>query len=412
MSGALTMTTLTDFWDGYQLASTLGRPDAPSSCTVPSTDWEHAAPFPQLETRSDLPELRVVTYNLHSGLGPRWRVFADRREVERNLTGIADRIAGASPEMPIDVVALNEVDFGSRRSGWIDQAAFLADELERRTGHAYAVARGETWRRDTPGLEVRFGNAVLFRHSALAVDARILEKTQKTSYASAFPVSALDRILNEPRGALHLRIRFFGQPVDFLVTHLEAFNPARREAQAADLLQRFVESGRTSILLGDMNTVPTALTYQRPHFAADRTHDVLTSGDLADARVVVAAREGVNDFSGWATFPALAPVWPLDGSFATPDLIPQAVQVIGADESDHRGLSVTYGWLTPEAKSAFIRWHDAVRQHQLARLVDCDVPKRIPDKHRVLEWLKTNTGFVSILSGSGGGSKDTPQDGG
>jgi endonuclease/exonuclease/phosphatase family metal-dependent hydrolase len=403
------MTTLTELWNGFQLGSALGRPDGPSSCAVQSTDWEHAAPFPQLETQTDLPELRVVTYNLHSGLGPRWRIFAERREVERNLTAIAERIAAASPETPVDAVALNEVDFGSRRSGWMDQAAFLADELERRTGHAYAVARGETWRRDVPGLEVRFGNAVLFRHSSLSVDARMLEERQTTSYASAFPAGALDRILNEPRGVLRLRIGFFGHPVDLLVTHLEAFNPARREAQAADLLQRFVEPGLTSILLGDMNTVPTAMTYKRPHLAADRTHDVLTSGDLTDARVVVAAREGISDFSDWATFPALAPVWPLDGSFATPDLIPQAVRVIGGAESDHRGVLITYGWLTPEAKSAFIRWHDAVRQRQLARLFDCDVPADLtPDKNRVLEWLKSNTGFVSVLTGFGEGPENTP----
>ncbi|HYE34202.1 endonuclease/exonuclease/phosphatase family protein [Methylocaldum sp.] len=408
LPGALAVTALTDFWDGYQLDSTFGRPDVRASCSVQSADWGNAAPFPLLETRSDLPELRVVTYNLHSGLGPRWRVFASRREVERNLAGIADRIAAAaSPQTPVDVVALNEVDFGSRRSGWMDQAAFLAAELERRTGHAYAVARGETWRRDVPGLEVRFGNAVLFRHSALSVDARMLEETQKTSYASAIPASALDPILSEPRGVLRVRIRFFDRPVDLLVTHLEAFNPARRETQAAALLQKFVEPGRTSILLGDMNTVPTAMTYKRPHLAADRTHDVLTSGDLTDARVAAGARDGANDFSDWATYPAQAPVWPLDGSFATPDLVPQAVRVIGSDESDHRGLSITYKWLTPEATSAFGRWHDTVRRRQLARLFDCDISEPDPVRNRHLEWLKSNTGYLN-LSARDNDARGTP----
>lgn len=402
------MTTLTDFWGGYQLASTLGRPDAGAFCSAPSFGWEHAAPFPQLETRHDLPELRVVTYNLHSGLGPRWRAYADRREVERNLAGIAESIAEASPETPVDVVALNEVDFGSRRSGWMDQAEFIAAELERLTGQSYTVERGETWRRKVPGLEVRFGNAVLFRHSALSMDARMLREPQKTSYASAFPTGILDKFLNEPRGVLHVQIQFFGHPVDVLVTHLEAFNPARREAQAADLLRRFIEPGRTSILLGDMNTVPTALTYERPHFAADRTHDVLTSGELADARIVAVARGGVSDFSAWATYPAPAPVWALDGSFATPDLVPHDVQVIGGDESDHRGLSVTYAWLTPEAKSAFVRWRDAVRERQFVRIIDCDLSDFVPDKNRYLEWLKTNTGFVSFLERLGDASKEMP----
>lgn len=399
---------MTDFWDGYQLASTFGRPEDPSFCAAQPNDWEYAAPFPQLETRTALPALRVVTYNLHSGLGPRWRAFAVRTEVERNLRNIADRIAEASPETAVDIVALNEVDFGSRRSGGIDQAAFLAAELEHRTGHAYTVARGETWRRDVPGLEVRFGNAVLVRHSPLTANAQRLEDTPTTRYASAFPTGILDRVLSEPRGLLQVSIRFFGEPVEFLVTHLEAFNPTRRETQAADLLQRFVAPGRTSILMGDMNTVPTALTYERPHFAADRTHDVLTSGELADARIVAVARGGVSDFSAWATYPAPAPVWALDGSFATPDLVPHDVQVIGGDESDHRGLSVTYAWLTPEAKSAFVRWRDAVRERQFVRIIDCDLSDFVPDKNRYLEWLKTNTGFVSFLERLGDASKEMP----
>lgn len=403
LPSALAVPTLADFWNGYQLSGRFGRPDGLPSCIARSNDWEDAAPFPRLETRSDRPELRVVAYNLHSGLGSRWRVFAGRREVERNLAGIAERIAAAAPpSTPVDAVALNEVDFGSRRSGWLDQAAFLAAELERRTGRVYAVARGETWRRDLPGLEVRFGNAVLYRHPALAVEARILDETQKTNRAAAFPAGVVDRILNEPRGVLRVRIRFFGHPLDLLVTHLEAFNPARREAQAAELLRRSVEPGRTSILLGDMNAVPTAMTYKRPHLAADRTHDVLTGGDLTDARAAAAARDGAKDFSGWATYPAPAPVWPLDGSFATPDLAPQTVHVIGGEESDHRGLSITYGWLTSEAKSAFARWRDTVRRRQWARLFDCNVPDHDPVRRRHLEWLKANTGFRD-------GLKNTPR---
>lgn len=109
--------------------------------------------------------LRVVTYNLHAGLGEGWRWFAPRAEVEANLRRIARHLAEAAPaDDPVDVVALNEVDFASRRSGWLDQAAFLAAELEDLTGARYQVVRGPTWERDAPGLEVRFGNAILTRH--------------------------------------------------------------------------------------------------------------------------------------------------------------------------------------------------------------------------------------------------------
>ena len=73
------------------------------------------------------------------------------------------------------MVGLNEVDFASRRSAWIDEAEFLADDLARRTGERYAVVRGETWARTIPGFEVRFGNAALVRHPIVRSTACLLD---------------------------------------------------------------------------------------------------------------------------------------------------------------------------------------------------------------------------------------------
>jgi len=298
------------------------------------------APFP-----GTVPDLRAVTYNLHSGLGARWRIFASRHEVERNLRAIATRIASAAPaNAPVDVIALNEADFGSRRSGWLDQAAFLAAELQRLTGHAYHVVRGETWHRNLPGMEVRFGNAALLRHPILAVEPHILGQRRAGEFLAAGAVSAGRLFGNEPRGVLRVRIDFHGLPLTVLVTHLEAFATARREAQAAEIMERLTRREETILLLGDMNATESAVTRRCPPATGDRTHHILSSGALADARAAMAVRTGAGDLSPWATYPALAPQWPLDGAFATPDLAPRAVRVIGGDESDHRGLFVHYGW--------------------------------------------------------------------
>ena len=155
----------------FQMKSILGGHSvAATAKQIP--DWQdHPAPV-ALTRHMGLPPLRAVTYNLHSGFGANWSLFASRAEVETNLRSIARRITESAPAVsPVDVVGLNEVDFHSRRSGWIDEAAFLADELYFLTGSIYQVIRGETWRRDVPGLEVQYGNALLVRHPV--IDTRV-----------------------------------------------------------------------------------------------------------------------------------------------------------------------------------------------------------------------------------------------
>jgi endonuclease/exonuclease/phosphatase family metal-dependent hydrolase len=139
-----------------------------------------------------------------------------------------------------------------------------------------------------------------------------------------------------------LTIGVAGRPIDLLVTHLDAFVVAEREAQAAHLMRRFVRAGRTTILLGDVNAVPIDMTGGRRFFAHDRTHAILTSGSLFDARGWYATLHGVASLAAWATFPAAHPLWPLDAVLASQDLAPMRVDVIGDTASDHRGLAVQY----------------------------------------------------------------------
>jgi endonuclease/exonuclease/phosphatase family metal-dependent hydrolase len=312
----------------------------------------------------DVPRLRVTSYNIHSGLGSRFAPWRSRAVVERNLRAVATDIAEAGPAP--DVVALNEVDFAARRSGGIDEAAFLASELGRRVGSAYQVAPLETWHRTLPGFEVRFGNALLVRH-------RIVE-----SVGEPFPLlptsSTLGRFLRERRGVLRVTLDVDGRLVDVLVTHLEAFVQSEREAQARHLLRRFVSPERPTILAGDVNAVPTVLTGGRRFFGHDRTHDILTSGGLADTRLTWAAHQGVASLAAWATFPADQPIWPLDAVLTSAELAVLGIDVIGGMASDHRGLVVDLTLVRdPALVVASRERHDAMRRRQLSRILDCDV---------------------------------------
>jgi endonuclease/exonuclease/phosphatase family metal-dependent hydrolase len=388
-------------WNTFQMESVFGLASAADATSERLPYWMDDPAPARLSQSSEIPPLRAVTYNLHSGFGSGWRLFASRSEVKANLRAIARRIVEAAPvTSPVDVVGLNEVDFHSRRSGWTDQAAFLADELSSLTGYIYSVVRGETWRRNVPGLEVRFGNAVLVRHPVM--EEHVCELGSHCVDESGTTVdpagNLFSRILGEKRGIVRVRIDFHDQPVDVLVTHLEAFVLKQREVQAAEILRNYVRPGVPTVLLGDINAVPSDMTAARGPFAADRTHDILTSGKLVDARVRIAALKGLKDLSIWSTYPALEPEWPLDGVFATADLLPQAVRVVGADESDHRGLLVSYGWLDEEMAAKYGRWHDSMRRRQLGIIMNGDLGSPEPEVDRRVAWLASATGFGEIIA--------------
>lgn len=351
--------------------------------------------------------LRAVTYNVHSGLGARLAFRGSRRVVESNLRAIAQTIAAAAPgDAAPDVIALNEVDFSARRSGGFDQARFIADELLRLTSYEYRVVSGETWRRNFPGFEVSFGNAVLVRHPVISAGACLFDDagTCRPIHAGDDlpPLRALglrNRIARENRGVIKLTMDFHGRPVDVIATHLDAFVLAEREAQAAHLLRRFVDPAHTTLVLGDFNTVPTALAHGRTYFIADRTHDILTSGSVADARILHASIHGRADLDEWATYPAAAPKWPLDGILGSLDLIPERVTAIGEMQSDHRGLAVRYSLRTDPAVVAIQRArHDAIRRRQFAQILRCDLGGSGPEHAARIRWLLHGTGFLEIAS--------------
>jgi endonuclease/exonuclease/phosphatase family metal-dependent hydrolase len=394
----------------FQLGSAFGRPAVGDGCADARPFWLESAAPAGTGAPLPMPPLRVVSYNLRSGLGPGGLPFAGREQVEANLRRIAAQSAAERP----DVVGLNEIDFGSRRSGWLDQPRFMAQELERLTGEPYRVVGGETWRRDLPGFEVRFGNALLVRHPLVESRACLLGRDCGLPAVSAGGL--LSRVVGEARGLIHARIDFHGREVDLLLTHLEAFVLEQREAQASEILKRFLSPGRPTLLLGDINAVPSAMTARRRHFAADRTHDILTSGPLIDARVLVAARRSGADLAPWATYPAEAPRWPLDAILATAHFSPRELAVIGGTASDHRGLSGLFQWVDGEGVAELEQWHAGNRQRQLARILACDLEGApAGERPQRLQRLIDATGFEGMdglpVPRPGNRPPDDPQSG-
>lgn len=374
----------------------------PAVCDATARPWlldrSVASPVAPVANADDLV---FVTWNIHSGLGDGLFALAPTRaSVERNLREIAADVAAAAPASHAPVaIALNEVDFGSRRSAWIDEADFLAEQLRLRTGRRYEVLRGITWQRETFGREVRFGNALLVGAPVVSTTACLLgdhacEGVPGVEGLPAIRSSGLARLLFEDRGVLKATLSIQDRLVDVIVTHLDAFSSSAREAQAAQVLRRFVDPSRTTVLLGDLNAVPTVLTGARRFFSADRTLDVLTSDSLADARVSLASIRGLDSIDHWSTHPASAPKWALDAILASVDLVPQDVAVIGGTASDHRGLAARLRPVSDSELADRRRDHDVLRTRQRDRILHCDLST--DEARRERGWLLEKTGFLGL----------------
>jgi endonuclease/exonuclease/phosphatase family metal-dependent hydrolase len=168
--------------------------------------------------------LRVLCYNIHYGQGT---------DGKYDLQRLANVINGAKP----DLVALQEVDVGVKRSGRVHQARRLAELTD------MAVRYGPT-QHYQGGL---YGNAVLTRLPILDVMIQPLPYTESTPQRVTYP-----------RGAIAVTVRLSdGRPLRFVSTHFQHNVPEDRVAEAGAINKLFgSDDNMPTVLAGDMNAVP------------------------------------------------------------------------------------------------------------------------------------------------------------
>ncbi|WLD12103.1 endonuclease/exonuclease/phosphatase family protein [Planctellipticum variicoloris] len=165
----------------------------------------------------DSSRLRVLCYNIHHGEGTDGKVALPR---------LAEVILGARP----DLVALQEVDNRTDRTGGVDQTA----ELARLTG-----LHGRFCKQiDYEGGE--YGQAVLSRFP-------LSEPT--IHWLPGMPE-------RERRIAAEVQFEAAGQKFSLVTTHLHHNQEQLRQQQAAKLNEIFAGSDRPVILAGDLNANP------------------------------------------------------------------------------------------------------------------------------------------------------------
>lgn len=171
--------------------------------------------------------LRVLCYNVHWCLGT---------DGKYDIARVADVINKAKP----DLVALQEIDVGVKRSGRVHDVR----ELSKLTGLA---ARFGPTQHYEGGL---FGNAVMTNLPILDVAIHPLPYTESTAKRTTYPRGAIAVTMQGPDG----------KPLRFVSTHFQHNVPEDRLAEARAINNLFAadDDGLRTILAGDMNAVPDA----------------------------------------------------------------------------------------------------------------------------------------------------------
>ncbi|MET0404905.1 MAG: endonuclease/exonuclease/phosphatase family protein [Cystobacter sp.] len=191
-------------------SSSASRPEP-----LPVTSLSSVAPVVETAVPGAETNLRVMTFNIQSGL--------------RGIDKVAAVIRDASP----DIVALQEVDVRSLRAGGLDQAAVLAE----RTGLPYFAHF-----RTTSLFGGDYGVALLSRFP--------LESVQQ------HPLPVLTG--TEPRTVAHALLKVKGQEVSIYVTHLtqRPFKNEIRVRQSMAIMALMNQDPRPKLLMGDLNDTP------------------------------------------------------------------------------------------------------------------------------------------------------------
>jgi endonuclease/exonuclease/phosphatase family metal-dependent hydrolase len=204
--------------------------------------------------------LRLMTYNVHGCGGMDGRVSPRR---------VARVIAAQAP----DLVALQEVDLGRRRSRAEDQAALIGAQIGLHAVFCPTVTRGEE----------HYGHAFFSRWPVEVVKRAHLPHDPKSWW-------------KEPRSAMWVRVQTEERPLNIVTTHL-GLGPNERMLQMRMLLSPDWLGGlgddEPVILCGDFNLMPGSKPYG------------LAVGVLRDAQAARNGHRPVNTFSSTQPFTRL-----------------------------------------------------------------------------------------------------------
>ncbi len=247
----------------------------------------------RIKPNAQIESLRLLSFNIQVGIRTNayrqyftkgWKHVLPHENRIKNLRRVANVVG------EYDVVALQEVDAGSLRSGFVNQVEYLAQ-----------VAQFPYWyaqlNRDLGPL-ARHGNGLLSRVQPSGLEDHKLP--------GAIP----------GRGAMIARLPYAGDELVVVMLHLSLGDRSRRRQLA--YIAEAVAHERQVVIMGDLNTPAAQLLEDTP----------LKQLDLTPAA------------NPKPTYPAWRPVQALDHVMVSPNLEIKDYEVLGHQISDHLPIAV------------------------------------------------------------------------
>jgi endonuclease/exonuclease/phosphatase family metal-dependent hydrolase len=238
--------------------------------------------------------LRFLSYNIQVGIKTTryrhyvtkgWKHVLPHGRRNHNLKRIADVVAD------YDFVALQEIDAGSIRSGFINQVEFLAEQAQ--FPYWYTQLNRDL------GVLAQHGNGLLSRIAPVDMEDHRLP--------GAIP----------GRGAIVVRLPFAGASVLVVLLHLSLGERSR--ALQLEYVKGLIDGEEHVVLMGDMNSHLSDLLFDSP----------LAETNLRPAETTR------------PSYPAWRPALALDHVLVSPSLKIGDYEVLDCQLSDHRPISVT-----------------------------------------------------------------------
>jgi len=237
--------------------------------------------------------LRLLTYNMQVGINSRsfrhyftrsWQHLLPHHSHIGNLDSIANMLSG------FDIVALQEADGGSIRTGHLNQVRYLAEMA----GFPYWYQQLNR----NLGRFAQHSNGVLSRLQPELVEDHKLPGRMPG------------------RGAIFLRYGSDAEPIVFVVLHLSLGRRAQTEQLA--YIKELIADYKHIVIMGDLNS---------------RAEHILHLSPLRDVKLQ--CPEGTYN-----TYPSWRPVANLDHILVSPSLRIKQAEVISYALSDHLPVAV------------------------------------------------------------------------
>ena len=242
----------------------------------------------------DAAPLRLLSFNIQVGIQTTryrhyvtngWKHVFPHMKRATNLRRIADVVSD------YDVVALQEIDGGSLRSGYINQVEYVADRAQ--FPYWYAQLNRDL------GPIAQHGNGVLTR----------IEPSNMEDHKLPGVIPG--------RGAIVLRLPYAGQEVLVVLLHL-SLGAGSRQRQL-EYVAKLIAGSEHVIVMGDMNSSAASL--------------------LADSALGYSGLRLAEDIQ--PTYPAWRPNISLDHILVSSGFRIDSYEVLDCDVSDHLPVAVT-----------------------------------------------------------------------